>query len=70
MPARIYDMSRFRPPDHRDEPPVITVCEECGDDIYEYDEVCEYADVVFCSETCAIDAAGMRLRVITKEGLE
>lgn len=65
--AKVIDFSRFRPPDHRDEPQIIAEC-PCGNEIYEGDTVFMYDQAVHCSETCAVECAGIEMREnITRE---
>lgn len=40
-----------------DEPQVVCQCEECGEDLFEGDEIFEAADMNFCTKDCFIDWA-------------
>lgn len=50
--AQIYDFSRFREPDHRDEPDVAAHCCNCDAELYVGQDVTKFEDDYFCDDYC------------------
>jgi hypothetical protein len=67
MVARIYTFSRFKEPDHRDEPVLVDSCSCCGQELYEGDTAKEYDGELFCSESCVFDCLDIRDVIVGEE---
>jgi hypothetical protein len=53
--GEIVDFPRFREPDHTDDPKVKGMCESCGGDLYEGDEILYLDGDLYCDDECLLN---------------